>query len=62
MNDKLDQWIFFTAIIAGMLLGAIFTFQINTQAWEMEAVRNGHATWATKHNGAAYFKWKETNK
>jgi len=62
MNDKLDQWIFFTAIIAGILLGAIFTFQINTQAWEMEAIRNGHATWATKHNGAVYFKWKETSK
>jgi hypothetical protein len=45
-----------------MLLGALLTFQINTQAWEMEAVRKGHATWATKHNGAAYFKWKEASK
>ena len=62
MNDKLDQWIFFTAIIAGILLGAIFTFQINTQAWEMEAVRKGHAIWATGDSGVAYFKWKETSK
>jgi len=61
MNDKLD-WIFFAAIIAGMLLGALFTFQINTRLWEMEAVRNGHATWATGDSGAVYFKWKEASK
>jgi hypothetical protein len=61
MNDKLD-WIFFATIIAAMLLGAIFTFQINTQAWEMEAVRNGHATWETGDMGAVHFKWKEPSK
>jgi hypothetical protein len=61
MNDKLD-WIFFATIIAAMLLGALLTFQINTQAWKMEAVRNGHATWATGNSGAAYFKWKEPSK
>ena len=61
MNDKLD-WMFFATIIAAMLLGALLTFQINTQVWEMEAVRNGHAIWATKGSGAAYFKWKEESK
>jgi hypothetical protein len=61
MNEKLD-WIFFLAIIAAMLLGALLTFQINTKAWEMEAVRNGHAIWATGNSGAAYFKWKEPSK
>ena len=60
-NEKLD-WIFFLTIIASMLLGALLTFQINTKAWEMEAVRNGHATWATGDRGAAYFKWKEPSK
>ena len=61
MNEKLD-WIFFLSIIAAMLLGALFTFQINIKTWEMEAVRNGHATWATGDSGAAYFKWKEPGK
>ena len=62
MNDKLDHWIFFTAIIAGILLGTLFTFQINTKAWEMEAVRKGHATWEANSNGAACFTWKDVNK
>jgi hypothetical protein len=61
MNDKLD-WIFSATIIAAMLLGALLTFQINTQAWEKEAVRNGHAIWATDDSGNAYFKWKEPSK
>ena len=62
MNDKLDHWIFFTAIIAGIILGALLTFQINTKAWEMEAVRKGHATWEANSNGAACFTWKDANK
>ena len=62
MNDKLDFLLFLAAIIAGILLGTLFTLQINTKSWEMEAVRKGHATWEANSNGAACFTWKEASK
>lgn len=45
-----------------MLLGVLITFEINTRVWQMEAVRNGHAIWATRDSGSVYFKWKEASK
>ena len=45
-----------------MLLGILCAFHNNNKWWEMEAVKKGHATWATGDSGNAYFKWKEPSK
>ena len=61
MNEKFD-WMIIPVMLLAALTGGLLTYQVMEKAWEMEAVRKGHAIWETGDSGAAYFKWKENSK
>ena len=52
----------FLSAVVGFAPGFAFGALQVSEKFEREAVKKGHAIWATADSGSVYFKWKEPNK